>query len=184
MQSKRIKVFDEIPYIDGKNIIIKKITDADADALAEMTADEDVYRYLPTFLFEKKYDDIHFVIKQMYDECFANKESVILGIYLKNGGAFCGIAEIYGVKDDIHKASIGCRLLKKYWGMGIASEMVAAVTGYLYECTDIQIITASSLAENRGSAKTLEKNGFVLVVSASDEDWGFDCPTKVDKWIK
>ncbi|MBR6400432.1 MAG: GNAT family N-acetyltransferase [Firmicutes bacterium] len=178
------KVFDEIPYIDGENITIKKLTQNDAAALAEMAADKDVYRFLPTFLFERKYNDAATAIKKIYDECFANRESVILGIYLKENGDFCGLAELYGFNDGIHKISIGYRLAKKYWGRGIASETVRLMVGYLYSQTDTQIITASTMVENHASARVLEKNGFDMVVSAADEDWGYDIPTKADKWIR
>ncbi len=48
----------------------------------------------------------------------------------------------------------------------------------------IEIITASTMVENRASAHVLEKNGFTLVNHAVDEDWGFAKPTPADKWIK
>ena len=38
--------------------------------------------------------------------------------------------------------------------------------------------------ENLASAHVLEKNGFVRVTHAVDEDWGFPTPTSVDKWIR
>ena len=177
-----MKVFDEIPYIKGRSVTLKKICDEDTAALSEMISDNDVYRFLPTFLFEKKYDDVHEVIKHFYDECFANKDSVIMGIY--RDGRFCGIAEFYGFKDDIHKISIGYRLCKKYWGRGIASESASLMVDYLYTQTDTEIITASTMIENHASAKVLEKSGFTMVAAAADEDWGYDKPTKADKWIR
>ena len=174
------KLFSEIPYIEGDRIILRKITQDDAASLRELTGSETVYRYLPTFLFEKKYDSIEYVIDHLYDECF--RESIILGIYLD--GAFCGIAEMYGYRDEIHKISVGYRLLERYWGQGIASEALKLMIRYFYNETDIEIITASTMIENRGSARVLEKNGFDLVVHAVPEDWGYDKPTVTDKWIR
>ena len=55
---------------------------------------------------------------------------------------------------------------------------------YLYNETDIEIITASTMIENQASARVLIKNGFDLVVHAADEDWGYDRPTAADKWIR
>ena len=55
---------------------------------------------------------------------------------------------------------------------------------YLYNETDIEIIAASSLPDNTGSANILRKNGFDLVVHNSDEDWGYEHPLPKDKWIK
>ena len=59
------KLFSEIPYIEGNDIILRKITQDDADSLRELTESEAVYRFLPTFLFEKKYDSIEYVIDHL-----------------------------------------------------------------------------------------------------------------------
>ena len=174
------KLFSEIPFIEGERVVLRAITQDDAASLRELTESETVYRYLPTFLFEKKYDSIEYVIDHLYDECF--RESIILGIYVKD--VFCGIAEMYGFRDEIHKISVGYRLLERYWGQGIASEALKMMINYLYNETDIEIITASTMIENRASAKVLEKNGFDLVVHAVPEDWGYEEPVTADKWIR
>ena len=91
----RKKLFTEIPYIKGERLVLKQVTKEDAGALKEMVSSDAVYRLEPTFLFERKYEDVNYVIDHLYDECF--KESIILGIYLE--GEFCGLAEFYGYKD-------------------------------------------------------------------------------------
>ncbi len=87
-------------------------------------------------------------------------------------------------RDEIHKISVGYRLLERFWGQGIASEALALMIGYLLNETDIEIITASTMIENHGSARVLEKNGFDLVVHAVPEDWGYEEPVIADKWIR
>ena len=174
------KLFSEIPYIEGERVTLRQITQGDALSMRELVESEAVYRYLPTFLFEKKYDSIKYVIDHLYDECF--RESIILGIYL--GDEFCGIAEMYGFRDEIHKISVGYRLLERFWGQGIASEALGLVVSYLYGETDIEIITASTMIENHASARVLEKNDFELVAHAVPEDWGYEEPTISDKWIR
>ena len=174
------KLFSEIPYLCGERIVLRKITLNDVDSLRELVDSPCVYRYLPTFLFEKKYPDIRDVICRLYDECF--EESIILGVF--EGERFCGLAEMYGFRDPIHKISVGYRLLKNCWGRGIASEALRLMVKYLYEETDIEIITASTMIENQASARVLRKNGFSLVVHAVEEDWGYDKPTMTDKWIR
>lgn len=174
------KLFTEIPYISGKGLILKEITRSDADALRAFVKSKNVYRYLPTFLFEQKYDDVGYVINHLYDECF--KESIILGIY--TDGHFCGIAEFYGYRDEYHKISVGYRLSESFWGRGIATQTLSLMVDYLYNETDTEIITASTMVENQASANVLKKNGFDLVVHSASEDWGFDNPVIVDKWIR
>ena len=176
----RKKLFSEIPYLKGKRLTLKRLTRADRSALQELVDSPRIYRYLPTFLFEQKYPDIGYVIDHLYDECW--KESIILGVFL--GDEFCGLAEMYGYRDPIHKISVGYRLLERYWGKGIAKEALGMMIEYLYDETDIEIITASTMVENQASANVLKKNGFQMVVHAVDEDWGYDKPTVSDKWIR
>ncbi len=174
------KLFSELPCLQGRRITLRGVTDADAESLLEMVNDPEVYRYLPTYLFEKKYPDIHEIIGRLYTECL--QESLILGVYMD--GDLCGLAEFYGYRDEIHKVSVGYRLRKRYWGMGIATEVLGLMVRYLYDETDIEIITASTMVENKASAGVLQKNGFSLVVSGASEDWGYDNPTIADKWIR
>ena len=179
MKTKK-KLFSEIPYLKGDRIVLKGLVPSDAGALAELTASPNVYRYLPTFLFEKKYGDARLVIDRLYDECC--KESIILGVFMND--AFCGLAEMYGYREPIHKISVGYRLMERCWGRGIATEALALMIDYLYSSTDIEIITASTMVEYQASASVLKKNGFSLVVHAAGEDWGYETPTLTDKWIR
>ena len=174
------KLFSEIPYLKSDRLELRGLTQGDAPALQELVDNENVYRYLPTFLFEKKYADVRTVIDRLYDECW--KDSVILGIFL--GSSFCGLAEMYGYREPIHKISVGYRLQERCWGRGIASEALGMMIDYLYHETDIEIITASTMVENTASANVLLKNGFQLVVHAVEEDWGYEKPTITDKWIR
>ena len=48
----------------------------------------------------------------------------------------------------------------------------------------IEIITASTMIENKASGRVLEKNAFLLVDHAVEENWGFPEPTIADKWLK
>lgn len=177
-------LFTEIPHLEGERIYLDRITDKDASGLEELRNDEDVYRLLPTFLFEKQLEDIHQVIREMYDgPIYKNEESLHLGIFLKATDEFVGIIELYGYRKEYKKISVGYRLCKRFWGQGIASEAAKTLMKYLLEETDIEIITASTMVENKASAKVLAKCGFVLVVDAVGEDWGYPSPTLADKWI-
>ena len=174
------KLFSEIPCLEGENITLKALTSADTEALHALCESEAVYRYLPTFLYEQKNEDKDYVIAHLYDECL--ETSLILGVYRE--GSFCGLAEIYGYRAPLLKASVGYRLLENYWGKGIATEALALLVKYLLEETDIEIITASTMLENRASAKVLKKNGFKHVARGVPENWGYALPTVTDKWLR
>lgn len=179
-----IKLFDEFPRVERGGILLRKLGYKDIPALCELTGNENVYRYLPAFLFEKQYDDMREMIDALYGSCFASRESLILGICSAENDALYGLAEYYGYKDAIHKTCVGYRLLERYWNRGIATGTVAMMVDYLYTRTDIGIITASTMIENKASARVLEKNGFIKTVSGVPEDWGYDSPVIADKWIR
>ncbi|MCR4646021.1 MAG: GNAT family N-acetyltransferase [Oscillospiraceae bacterium] len=178
------KLFDEIPYLSDERIVLRRLSAADLPALREMITDERVYRYLPTFLFEQQYDDLDRMLEELYGQLFASKESLILAVERKADGAFCGLAEFYGFKDSLQKTCIGYRLRQDRWGCGIATAAVALMVGYLFEQTDTEIITASTMIENQASARVLEKNGFIRTARAVPEDWGYPQPTIADKWFR
>ena len=46
-------LYEEFPYIVANDIIIRKMTDNDADALMELCSSEAVYRYAPDFMTTK-----------------------------------------------------------------------------------------------------------------------------------
>ncbi|MCR5060514.1 MAG: hypothetical protein K6A80_05705 [Saccharofermentans sp.] len=70
-------LFSRIDHIQGQTLELKRITFDDAEGLRDLVASEIIYRYEPTFLFEKKYSDVNTVIERLYDECI--KDSLILG---------------------------------------------------------------------------------------------------------
>ena len=174
------KLFEEIPHCEGDRVTLKKVSMADADALKRMVQNENVYCYLPATLYERSNDDVHYIIDNLYTEAF--RDSIIMGIYVL--GDFCGLAEFYAYNDALHKVSVGYRLLEEYWYKGIATEALGLMIDYLENETDIEIITASTMVDNQASANVLMKNGFVLVNSFVNEDWGYPEPTLTDKWLR
>lgn len=174
------KLFSEIPYISRDGLELNRLTADDAGALRELAESDDVYRYLPTFLFEKKYDDADYVISRMYDE--ALRESLILGIF--SDGEFCGLAEFYGYRAPLLKISVGYRLLPRFWGKGIATKTLGLMIDLVFSRTDVKIITASIMPENQASAAVLRKNGFRCAAHRVPENWGYALPTMAEKWIK
>lgn len=177
------KLFDEIPVIESDQLILRKLSDADAPLIEEMTRSKLIYRYEPTFLFERQYADMHRMIMDAYGEIFETKQNLILAVHSIADDQLCGLAEFYGYKETLRKTCVGYRLRESYQGKGIATQVCWLMMDYLLNSTDVEIITASTMVENQASARVLIKNGFTLVNSAVPEDWGYDHPTLADKWI-
>ena len=61
---KRHKLFGSYPYISSRRLLIRKMEPGDARALEKLTDEEEVYRFLPAFLYEKGHDDKGEVIRR------------------------------------------------------------------------------------------------------------------------
>ena len=173
-------LFSRITCLKDGRITLRRLTDADHEGLCELTNDPAVYRFLPTYLYEQRYADKHYVIRHLYDECI--KTSLILGVFAED--VFCGLAELYGCSAPPPKVSVGQRLIQSCWGKGIATEALGILVKYLFSETDVKIITASSMAENKASAGVLKKNGFRAMNKTLTEDWGYSKPILTQKWVK
>lgn len=200
-----MKLFDEYPYIESDTVVLKKMSATDADALSDMVKNKQLYRYLPTFLYEQKYEDIRKMLAKMDEECFLTKESLLLGIYVRTNPEaapeeeptaappsgeqlstvwqFVGIAEFYNYEEKKGKASIGCRLLPAFWGQGLATAVIGMMKDYLFTQTDVRTITGHIMQVNRASAGAAMKNGFLCKYPDLLEDWGFPQPVRIDKYV-
>lgn len=61
-----------------------------------------------------------------------------------------------------HKAEIGYWLGEDYWGKGLMTEAVEAVTKYGFEVLKLKRIYAYTFPTNKGSQRVLEKAGYEL----------------------
>ncbi len=172
-------LFETPPVLKGRSLVLKPLAPKDTEALRRLTREEAVYRYLPSFLFEKQ-DEPENILPRLYKEGL--RDSLILGVFQED--LFRGLAEVYGYRAPIHKASVGYRLMREAWGKGIATEALGILVEELTANRGIEILTASTMIGNRASARVLEKNGFTLVCHKVYEDWGFSHPILADKWIR
>ncbi|MDB6140590.1 MAG: acetyltransferase [Verrucomicrobiaceae bacterium] len=64
---------------------------------------------------------------------------------------------------DVHRktAELGYWLAEPYWGCGIMSEAVAALTRYAFEAFNLQRVYAEPFAASLASARILQKVGFI-----------------------
>ena len=179
-----VKLFDEMPRIEGEHLILREMAASDAPALSELAHSDEVRRFLPTFLYEQLGDDPVATIEHMREKCFDTKESILLAICDRAApDVMMGIAEIYAYEERKPKASIGVRILEAYWGRGIATEVAALLKRYLIEEAGVRTITAHVMVDNKVSPIPLLKCGFRKLYPGCVEDWGRGEPVLVDKYV-
>jgi RimJ/RimL family protein N-acetyltransferase len=78
------------------------------------------------------------------------------------GEAVGGIGFVMMTDVERVSAEIGYWLAEPFWGRGIASEAVVAVTRYAIETHGLTRVFAVPFASNQASARVLEKAGYAL----------------------
>ncbi|MBQ9872476.1 MAG: GNAT family N-acetyltransferase [Eubacterium sp.] len=176
-----MRLFEGYPVLSDDCVILRRMDTADCDSLKAFVQDLEVYRYLPTFLYEQKYSDPEIMLERMDEEMIRPKESLFLGVYpVSEPETFAGIAEVYSYEPEREKASIGYRLSRAFWGRGMATHVAKLMKDYLFQEAGIHLITAHIMTENRASARVVRKNGFFNIVENMEEDWGFPETVLVD----
>lgn len=79
-----------------------------------------------------------------------------------DGEVVGGIGVERGEGVERRSLAIGYWLGESYWGRGIATEAVMAVTAYAFETFDVNRISAGVYAWNPASARVLEKAGYLF----------------------
>ena len=62
------KLFDEIPYLEGERVVLRKIVEEDRETLWEMAHSSIIYRYEPTYLLEQQYSDMDQLFRDLYGD--------------------------------------------------------------------------------------------------------------------
>lgn len=165
--------------IESGRLLICGLDENDLDVLTAMRNDRRIYRFEPSFLAELQGSPDEALRSLMSMELDRDRQC-ILGIYEKLcPGILIGLAELYDYKPTGKVISIGYRIRPEYWGKGIGTECVAAMTGYLRQNTAVGLVTAHVLPANKASSRILIKNGFEHLVTKS-EDWGYETPSEAE----
>ena len=141
-----------------KSCTIRRWQLDDAESLAKHANNRKVWLGLRD-LFPHPYtiDDAHeFLQKKIIEQsatifCIEIDEAAVGGIGIHPG-------------QDVHRhtATVGYWLGEGFWGRGIMTEAVAALTDFCFQNFPLRRISAEVFAINPASARVLEKAGFTL----------------------
>jgi len=166
-------------FAETQRLILRELLPSDDAGMYELDSDPEVHRYLgnnPIDSIEKCREVIDFV-RQQYVENGIGRWAV----EDKATGAFMGWAGLKLVKDTINGHTdfydVGYRLIRKYWGMGVATEATAVALEYGFKHLPTDVIYATVYVDNAASRNVLQKSGLTRVETF--EEWD----TQVD-WFR
>ena len=152
--------YEQFPHIAGDEITLRKIAASDLDSLFEIYSNEKLFQHSPVMLKKNK-DTVSNMIGH-FERDFNKRKEIFLGISLNSEpDSIVGVAEIFDYSPDVNMITIGYRLNDRFWGKGIATKTVKAMTDYLFNDIGINRIQAYVMPENIKSQNILQRNGFV-----------------------
>jgi [ribosomal protein S5]-alanine N-acetyltransferase len=128
----------------------------DAESVARHANNRKVWLVVrDTFPHPYTIDDAHEFIRGAIGEQPATRFCIEI-----NGTAVGGIGVHPGQDVHRHTATMGYWLGEQFWGRGIMTEAVTAVTDFCFENFPLRRISAEVFSNNPASSRVLEKAGF------------------------
>ena len=160
-------------HIENERLIIHCLEKKDLKGLEALRCDQRVYCYEPTFLIELQ-GTAEEALEAILNMDLYEDRQCVLGVYEKTDPeVLVGLAELYDYKPSGKVISIGYRFRSEYWGRGMATSCVQALLKFIQDKTEVELVTAHVLPDNKASARCLLKNGFEYLLTKT-ENWGFD----------
>ncbi len=151
-------VFNSFPAIETNLLMLRKIEPKDAKDLFEFLSDNSVNQFMTNNSCENIVQ-VQRLINGM-QQCFESKQKIRWGITQKTGNRIIGHCGYEAFNESNLTGEISYCLAKEYWGQGIMTEAIRAITHFGFEKLGLNRIEAKLMLENTGSIKALEKAGF------------------------
>jgi RimJ/RimL family protein N-acetyltransferase len=142
--------------LETTRLILRPAVLSDAQNLFHLNSDIEVIRYTGDHTFSGIIEAQELIRDQLIPQFSLYKMGRFM-VFLKDGAfiGWCGL-RYYAPKNEV---DLGYRLMKKYWGMGFATEASKEILRYGFEILGLQKIIGKSMPENLGSLKVLKKLG-------------------------
>ena len=151
--------FSPFPNLETERLLLRRVDTTDIKEIFALRSNPETMKYIPRPLVKTDEDALEHIA--MIDTKIETNEGVNWAITLKDNPKLIGVIGYYRMKPEHYRAEIGYMLLPEYHGKGIVSEAVKEAVNYGFQVMKLHSIEAIIDPDNHGSAKVLEKNGFV-----------------------
>ncbi len=159
---KAVKIRNNVKiFAETERFILREILPSDVEGMFELDSDADVHQYLgnnPVSKSQQSLEMIYFIRQQYLDHGIGR-----WAIIDKSTNVFVGWSGLKFVTDLTNNHQnyydLGYRLIKKYWGQGIATETAIASVEYAFDKIGANEVYAMVDFENHNSQKILKKVG-------------------------
>jgi RimJ/RimL family protein N-acetyltransferase len=145
-------------HIDAGKCVVRSWQAHDARSLADHANNPEIWRNVRDgFPSPYTLNDARAWLLHLSDKVPETDFAIDIG-----GNAIGAIGFV--IQEDVHRlsAEMGYWLGRRYWGKGIVTAAVEATVPYMFETFGLVRIHSRVFSTNTGSARVLEKAGFVL----------------------
>jgi ribosomal-protein-alanine N-acetyltransferase len=151
--------FTPFPIIETERLILKQITNNDANEVFELRSNPETMKYIPRPLAKTIEDALEHIA--MIEEKISENTGINWGITLKGNPKVLGIIGYYRLQPENYRAEIGYMLLPEFHGKGIITEAVKRLISYGFNDLKLHSIEAVIDPGNFASERVLQKCNFV-----------------------
>jgi len=150
--------FDPFPLLSTERLLLRRITEEDADQIFFLRSDKQVLRYLDRDPITSINDALQWI--RMIDAGVRSNEFIAWAMSLKNEKDLVGTISFWNIRKEHYRSEIGYALHPSYQGKGLMQEAMAVVIYYGFKTMNLHSIEANVNPRNVPSIKLLEKNNF------------------------
>ena len=144
--------------IETPRLLLREFSPEDLDQVDEYASDSEVVKYMqwgPNSREETR----EFLVRTADARLVQPRRDFDWAVIHKADGRLIGSCGIHVSAIESRRAFIGYVLNRRFWGQGFATEAAEAVLGFGFDSLKMHRIFATCDAENRRSARVLEKIG-------------------------
>jgi RimJ/RimL family protein N-acetyltransferase len=145
-------------FLQGKKVSLRVLREQDIDIWFKWFNNERVTDYMNKGVFPNTKQ----LQKEYFNKILISKNDIQLAIIVNAGNKLIGTVGIHKIDWVNRNADISIVIGdEKYWGKGLAKEVIALVVRHAFTKINLHKLTAGMIANNIGSRKCFESNGFV-----------------------
>jgi [ribosomal protein S5]-alanine N-acetyltransferase len=146
--------------LEGEKISFKALSTTDVQEIHNYASDKEVSRFIGWSLMTTL-NETSEQIETMVKREVAGSH-LYASIVQKSTQTIIGTAMIFNFDQEANQAEIGYVFHRDQWGKGFGTECVALMSDFAFESLHLHKLHAIVVDANIGSARILEKNGYVL----------------------
>lgn len=144
--------------IETPRLLLREFSPEDLDQVDEYASDPEVVKHV-VWGPNSREETLAFLGRTKDAGKVDPRVDFDLAVVLKNGERLIGGGGISISSFESRRANIGYVFNRRFWGQGFATEAAEALLGFGFDSLKMHRIVATCDAENRGSARVLEKTG-------------------------